>query len=473
MILPDTVEKLAQQLRQRRDAKNPPVLFLGNNVALAAGAPSVIDLAKAVLPKSRQDELGPDEDKLLQAFYDYLEDMSNITRRSMLLRFYSRIPMPSFFRDIANLISGRYFQRVVTTNADTLLERALNDVGMRSGYDYAVVIPGMMTSAQSSYQPVIETKAAVRILKLHGDIAQSNVAITPEEINELLSPEQRAMKHQLAGDIVIVGYDFESGPVNQWLGWTSGELWWVHPEHPQSQEILSISHAHHIEYIEGDSADPVRFFGLLNLLLAQADISGQPPPQPSPPPPPPIDIPSFDVITSRGGGSTIPDEQAIKGSVKEAVVEIDKNQELERQYLLQNLAQSKDRLSRLEQQSQMTSERNVQLETQIEYERRQIAQIEDQLRALTCEGEQVVKLVNEVAKAIRLVNNNPGAALFMRRQVDTLKAEYNREQPSQDVIGAVIGATVLLAERLGPSVVEPEMVRRLAFIAPSKVRSAL
>ena len=462
MIVQPAFETLAQQISQRR-GDNPFLLFLGVGVADAAGIPSTAEIARAILtdPNTTQQ----DDAQLIQNYYAYLEKLSRFARQSTLQQFYSSIPVPRFYQDLAILINNGYFQQILTTGIDTLLEQALDGLGKRRGIDYQVTSffgADRGTSRKLYTNPELQTP--IRIVKLHGDLSQSNMAITPDEIAAVLLPNRAAVKGELRGDIVMVGYQFESPPVTEFLYWPGGEIWWVSPEPPPPDQIGSQG-SHELHYLEGANAQPETFFGLLNIVLSRLRTSNELESLQAALPEDEQKSPALEV-TSRGiAPSAAP--QAIVSSVYSS---LPSGPQLEEQYLRGQLQQCQANLSRLEQQISSAGEKNVEVQIQIDYQRRQVAQLEDQLRALTYPADVVIDLVREVANAVRRQSNDPGAISFMRKQVNTLTDEYARTPPSQEVIGAAIGATILLAERLGKEVVDDELVRRLLPLAPSTAR---
>lgn len=462
MELQPALETLAQQISQRR-GDNPFLLFLGVGVANAAGVPSTAVIARAIL--GPQDSAQQDEAQLIQAFYQYLEKLSRFARQSTLQQFYSSIPVPRFYQDLAILIDHGYFQQILTTGVDTLLEQALEGIGKRRGIDYQVTsFFGAARGASRKVAVQPETPTPIRIVKLHGDLSQSNMAITPGEIADVLLPNRYAVKGALHGDLVMVGYQFESPPVTEFLTWSGGEIWWVSPKRPPPDQIrLQLEHEMH--FLTGTNAEPQTFFGLLNIVLSRLRTSNE------------IEMLQAALPEDEKASLIMPARPRAVASLESAQAvalssysSLPSGPQLEEQYLRGQLQQCQANLSRLEQQISSTGEKNVEVQIQIDYQRHQIAQLEDQLRALTYPADVVIDLVREVANAVRRQSNDPGAISFMRKQVNTLTDEYARTPPSQEVIGAAIGATILLAERLGKEVVDDELVRRLLPLAPSTAR---
>ena len=51
--------------------------------------------------------------------------------------------------------------------------------------------------------------------------------------------------------------------------------------------------------------------------------------------------------------------------------------------------------------------------------------------------------------------------------MNTLRDQYKSGQPNANVVSAALGAALVLAERLGPSVIDPQDVQTLAAFGPT------
>jgi hypothetical protein len=140
---------------------------------------------------------------------------------------------------------------------------------------------------------------------------------------------------------------------------------------------------------------------------------------------------------------------------------------LEREYLQDKLRRCQEVLHGLGQLT-VAGEKNLslQIENQIEYQKRQIARLEDQLRQLSTNKPRVVKLMDQVIKSASH-SADASTISFLKSQVDAVKKEYEQEAPNQHIVSAAIGATIVLAERLGADVVELDVLNELISFAPS------
>jgi hypothetical protein len=478
MILIQDVQRLADELRQRRESSTQPVLLLGAGCARAAGVPSLAEMAMQVfagfiddpaqaakyLPADywaalqKQPEEQRDYEPLLHGFFEFMSGLSGMARYNVLKPFYDRIPVPRFYRDLAQLLKEHYFSHVLTTSFDSLLEGALSDLGLTPQRDYEVISLGTDQSRRSMLRSRYDTEAAITLIKLHGDPAQLKVALSPDEIEQVLRAQQYMVKGELSQDMVVVGYAFESEPVNRWLRWTPGDLWWASEEPPGGEQIGALAEKRPIHYIQDSSGRPEEFFGVLLTVLksmalhrdelevsAQHEVAG-------------ADRSRWPQASEEAPPSKIPKPTA---------------EDLEKQYVQQQLQSSRAVLSSLELQAATKGGTDLSLKVQIDYQQQQIAQLEARLRELSYSGTDVVELMRRITSSVRRAGGDAGAVSFLAKQANTVKKEYERDDPNQDVVSAAIGATVYLAGRLGPSLVDPEAIAKLGSIAPGAATRGL
>jgi hypothetical protein len=452
------IAQLAEQMMERHADKyrDPLILFLGKECADAAGVPGVASIARQVfsdpfLPEATyvtgQDL--DDSEALVQAFYRLLSDMPSGQRYRMLQSFYKGVPVPSFYQDLAALVKAGHFPHILTTSIDTLLEQALNGAGLWPGKDYQVISLGPRQDRPPDVAPSGPADVQIHIVKLHGDLAQSEFVIAPDEITRALEPQRRFVKGELSGDMVIVGYEFESEPLNQWLAWTPGTLWWVSEQAADAERMAPIEEKRHVVHIQGENARPESIFGQLVYLLLRR-------PEWTP--------------TARSVIESATEEASAWSVPKSLVTDIPSADEYsDSEYLRGQIQRSQQVLYELE-QNVIPGERNVQLETQITYQRRKIVELEDQWRNLDGNRERVLSLMEQIKEAVAQARpDDTRTVSFVQDQFRVVDQEYSHSVPNQDIISASVGAAVVLAERLGPDVVKPDVVQELAAFAPRVV----
>ena len=235
------VRELAARIRDITASDPPRTLpvLLGAGCAEAAGVPSYAVMARETLPKlvaSKRVPHAPSEGapdaEWVEAFKGYLGGLNRVQRYKVLEPFYRALPVPSFYRDLADLVVAGFVDRVLTTNVDSLLEQALDRAGLRAGTGYEIIVLG-------SLQPRPSVEGSVlTLVKLHGDLGEELLPVGPDEIGKVLHEQRSKFRSQLLDELIVVGHRLsgsEPEPVNDWLWRSSGApLWWATPDPPEA-----------------------------------------------------------------------------------------------------------------------------------------------------------------------------------------------------------------------------------------------
>jgi SIR2-like protein len=447
--------------RKEGGGDEPFVLGLGSGCARAAGVPSVEDMARELFSnlKTANPDLastylpgsGRKPEALKKAFYSLLAQLAPAQRSALLLQFIASVPVPLFYQELAGLVQAGYFTRILTTNADTLLEQALEAAGLRYERDYAVLVFGVSEADQAAISDASD--ARITIVKLHGDVSRDTVALTPEEIVEALDPQRTLVRRELRHDLVLVGFEpTESAPLTKQLADAPGDLWWVAPEPPEPGALADIESVREVRYVHGASGSPDMFFGELSLLLVQMPALNA------------LKKPLDEMETL----STASDTEVLADTSPPDDLET-----FEREYLIGQLRRCEGVLRQLESQAAPT-DTSDRVARQIEYQKREIASLEGRLRALNGVRKHILKILQEIdrdaAKTARSNDATVTTAKYLHDQIAEVRKQYRGRNPSpnEDVVSATLGATMILADRLD---VRPDLLRELGhFAARSMVR---
>jgi hypothetical protein len=464
----DNISRLVDELADRRLRKDsaPPLLFLGTKCGEAAGVPGPEVMAPKVLAELRDSDkslfkaLLPDgdlsnEDEVVSAFLRLLGGMTDIQRYRVLYPFYSRVPVPLFYQDLATLISAGVFTHILTTNVDALLEQALSSAGLRRKADYDVMV--LSVPRDPTGPPEFSPDVPVLIVKLHGDLGQTEIPIGDLEIEQAIRSQRLFVKGELRGDIVMVGYEFESMPIEDWLKrmTVGAELWWVNPEPPDQLRMAPIEQSREVIYIERENADPQNFFGVLATMLLRVPVTR-------------TLTTSFDeFVKASASGQTSPDAIS-RGIPQESEADL----ELE---VLRGQLQRAQTVKRSIEQTLPSGDSSTQQETQLEYQRKQATQLEDEVRA---RGQHLlVELMQSMEDAVARTQQDPSRSGlldpdtvgFLNEQISAVRRESSKPDPNQHVVSAAMGALSVMADRLGRDVFPEDVTARLASFSPGGV----
>lgn len=434
------LETLASRLIAHQEDGRPFVLLLGSALAPAAGVPGLPETARRVfhdiyqrdpavaslylspqMIAELQEQPTPAGDSSEQAWeaalQGLLDGLSSLARFSMLQRYLSRdVPVPRFYQDLARLLRDGYFNPVLTTNLDTLLEEALQGIGLQRGLDYQVQTPG--SGRDANYQP---ESAPIQIFRLHADLALA------EDVGAAWDKQPGLIGAAQPGEMLLVSYDFDLPPLNRALGAAPHTLWIVHPQAGEPPALEAPGGERRLHRISGPTAEPERFFGFLNTLLkVQLQQEGQYAP---------------------GAEERWPDPA-----------------ELESFYLQDQLHRSRNVLAGLEQERALKGAASGELRQQINYQQQQIELLKDQLRPLSEQAEQVAELLGEIASQARRGGADHNSYLYLNYQARAVRREMEKPEVNQHVIATALEATQSLIDRLPADTVAEDQRQQLELL---------
>ncbi len=379
-------------------------------------------------------ELLPDwpavsDEQLTDAFAAYLARHTPVERYKILEPFYRSVPIPQFYRDLADLVIAGYVTDVLTTNVDTLLEQALDSAGLRRGSDYTVAVVG----SSGELPPPAKS---LQVVKLYGDIGQSVLPVGAGSIEAALQDGRRLFKKQMAQDLIVVGHDLADPPqpIDGWLTRRSvGELWWVQPG-PDHDRLEALASGRDVALIEReDRATPDGFFGRLSLHL--------------------IRLPALDAADALLGRD-------------EAVLSED---ELETEFVKGQLLKSRAVTYGLQAQ-RIPGVADPSLGTKLAYEQSLQANLESRLRstqdpppALLAEAARVLDQIVAEAEVVPEVKTS--VVSFLDSQARAVADEITAEDPDPGVIGGAIAAADALCRSSLGGVISPDTTAEIASLA--------
>jgi SIR2-like protein len=459
MLPAPSLDDLARRVRSRcDDSGGPYVLFLGVGCAAAAGAPSMEAIARDVLRTFGYDATpaSADEpfDHLLSRFAERTDKLSRAQLTRMLRSVYAKVPVPSFYQDLALMVRERFFPIIVTTNFDTLLELALESVGLRNS-DYLLTALGPRSRSESAPSRNLRpgSEPLTHIIKLHGDLAQDLGYLTPGEIEQALATSRQWIKADLSGDLIMVGHSPGEGPIDGWLAQApQRELWWISPNDGVPPEVGGWSNDVHV--LSGDLGRPQIFFQQLALRLLRAAEASEP-------------AAAADMAPEANASleSTPPMVAAVREP--DSLVDTLQREILRSQAVLTSLSQEA-----------FPGTRSPETQAQIQYQKKRLTSLEDRLRLLPDVKLHLVELVDRILVRIRRVDSSTvasvgldGVAAYVERETETLKRELGADTPNQPILSAALGATLTVADRLytelGESAVNVDDLRALAALVPT------
>jgi hypothetical protein len=203
--------------RRRETTLKPPVLLLGAGASLDAGVGVMQNLYERF------------DCKNFEEFSAFIGPKSPTERYGLLAEVLS-LPHPENttggYQALATLLAGNYFDLVLTTNMDPLLEDALSAAHLWRR-DYTVMVNGVIRPERMEL-PLLEQDPRVKIVKLHGDLFSRVMAWTKDEMEIFLSESRDHLEDAVAGrDILVVGYSLRDREVLELVKSAGQSVWFT------------------------------------------------------------------------------------------------------------------------------------------------------------------------------------------------------------------------------------------------------
>ena len=213
--------ELVRDLRQRREvADRPPVLLLGAGASVEAGIGAMTDLFGFVGCAD------------FAEFNAYIKDYTTAERYRLLSRFLQSrqaAEVTPGYHALAALCADNYFDVVLTTNLDPLLDDALADANLWRK-DYLVLVNGVI---RSEWLGILATAPSprVKVIKLHGDLFYRCMAWTVAEMDGMVGAVRDEILTVLQGrDLLVVGHGLRDKRIRELVLACEGSIWFTHPE---------------------------------------------------------------------------------------------------------------------------------------------------------------------------------------------------------------------------------------------------
>ena len=216
-----TIDDLTRDLAERRRLGEPaPVVLLGAGASAEAGIGTMGALFAFMHVRDREE------------FAARIAEITDNERYRLLAEFLQTqdpLEVTAGYRALAALCEAAYFDIVLTTNFDPLLDDALVASGMRRR-DYLLLINGVLRADR--LQALIGSRSPrVKVLKLHGDLFHRFMAWTPEEMETYLDEITTRVAPSLAmRDFLVVGNSLWDERVRALVVNAGGSVWYVAPE---------------------------------------------------------------------------------------------------------------------------------------------------------------------------------------------------------------------------------------------------
>lgn len=216
-----TLNDLITDLRQRRIVgESPPVLLLGAGASVDAGIGSMPDVYRLFGCK---DFVG-----FTKVIADYTEDERY---RNLYEFLQTRDPskISAGYRALAALCAATYFDLILTTNFDPLMDDALAAAQLWRK-DYLLVVNTVIRNDWLA-RLLPERQPRVKVIKLHGDLFHRAMAWTVPEMDFFLDDIAPVLAQAIKGrDVLVVGQKLGDRRIRDLVMNNARTVWYTHPE---------------------------------------------------------------------------------------------------------------------------------------------------------------------------------------------------------------------------------------------------
>lgn len=236
------LEEIARTLMMRRDQGQRPVLFLGARAGGLFGNEYLYDTLKN-FSLLNFDTLS-NVDKFRECYYVLNIHFTESERHNILVGAMAALRYREEDKLLAELVKAGFFEVIISTNIDSLLEDACSSLGLRDSDDYQVFIPGVDEISEiEQHKP-----DHVSIIKVFSDLDLLHSSSVDKIFN--LQAEQGLQKlltSNLARDVLIVGYDpVWDHSVERAFPPTGGNIWYLNEtelsQHSHLASVLAQRH---------------------------------------------------------------------------------------------------------------------------------------------------------------------------------------------------------------------------------------
>lgn len=234
-----TISTICESLKHKETA-----IFCGAGISFNSGLPLVNDLLKYILRLVGVNN--NDAEKLLKSnlpFEAFIQTLIDEASVDDILEIFSKGEPNTNHDLIAEILNSGYVKTVMTTNFDTLIERALTKIGLNEGVNYQVF------STEEEFKNIDWKSETIKIIKIHGCISnKKEMAITMELVARRIINQQKNylissfFSSKINSNILVLGYScsdlFDISPIIESLEDNKSQITFL--EHNSSNKEIKI-----------------------------------------------------------------------------------------------------------------------------------------------------------------------------------------------------------------------------------------
>jgi hypothetical protein len=275
MSLLDTLGNLISLCHRKR---KKVVLFLGAQASIESGNEEIDSIIDRVIQEHRSDLTQISNANRYEVFYETFNDMPQDLRHLVLSDLFQSMEPTEGYVFLAELVKRGYFDVVITTNFDNLLETSFTEQQLVPGRHYSVYIVG--SDKEAELRHFLRRPAPhIKVLKLYGDLGKGVILLTPEDTLGLPEEIEKHIRKISEEIMLFVGYGKRDKNVFQMLSHEGESVWWASPaalswENQDDRQVLQflLNRRSDSNILCGDPAQFDNFFRSLYKCLTDREL---------------------------------------------------------------------------------------------------------------------------------------------------------------------------------------------------------
>ena len=257
------VKEMANVLSDRRDQGQRIVLFLGASTGALFGNKYLYELLNQF---SLRNFASLSNAVKFAECYANLSRFRETERHKILVGAMAALSYREEDKILAQLVKMRFFEIVISTNIDTLLEDACNFWGMQKPNDYRVLIPGAYDIPKIGQ----DKAGATSIIKVFGDLKSKDYKIVDRSLDPY-SELKNFLKKQLTKEVLVIGYDpVWDESLERAFPLTGGTIWYANEEKASANSrFASLLDRRHGKFLQYDQRSYSTLLQVLSQYLAK------------------------------------------------------------------------------------------------------------------------------------------------------------------------------------------------------------
>ncbi|MEX2720362.1 MAG: SIR2 family protein, partial [Candidatus Wukongarchaeota archaeon] len=259
----DSTRALASSMVSRKmSGTDSYILFLGAGASISSGCSTMMQIVDDVLKHYAKSEFDEWESKIEKAtqenkkfgellrneigkekrtcFFEIWGTLDHETQYSILRpHLWDNKKPTEGYENLVKLIKKGYIKKILSTNLDNLLERALNNAGCYQPDDFIVVVNG-----KDRHEEIVEqlnsSRAPLKIIKLHGSLGSpKSYAFKQDEIFDFEKKIKYSLSQSINQSLIIVGYSGQDRDIDVLFEDEGKEIHFVKPSKLEPESRIS------------------------------------------------------------------------------------------------------------------------------------------------------------------------------------------------------------------------------------------